>query len=95
MTHAPIIATPFLAMTMALAGFALGLAYFAALRRAVSLFAAGRSWIVPAALTSGRIAVAIVVLGFAAKLGAASLLATAIGFLLARIAAVRAARSTG
>ena len=57
------------------------------------LFAAGRGWFVPVALTLGRIAAAIIVLGLAAKLGAAALLAMFIGFLVARAVALRAGRS--
>ncbi len=93
MTHEALISISSLTMTMALIGFAFGLAYFAALRRTVTLFAAGRGWFVPVALTLGRIGVAIIVLVLAAKLGAASLLATFIGFLLARTVALRAGRS--
>ena len=74
-------------------GFAFGLVYFAALRRTVMLFATGRGWFVPVALTLGRIAAAIIVLGLAAKLGAAALLAMFIGFLVARAVALRAGRS--
>ena len=55
----------------------------------------GRGWFVPLALTLGRIGAAVIVLGLAAKLGAASLLATFLGFFLARIVALRAARRAG
>ncbi len=95
MIHETFISIASLAVTMAFIGFAFGLVYFAALRRTVTLFAAGRGWFVPVALTLGRIAAAIIVLALAAKLGAAALLAMFIGFLLARTLALRAARSAG
>lgn len=80
-------ATVGLALAMAPVGFAFGLVYFAALRRSVARLAAirlatDRSWLEPVALTLGR-------------WGAASLLATFAGFLLARAFAVRVARRTG
>jgi hypothetical protein len=95
MTHETLISLSSLAMTMALIGFAFGVVYFAALHRTVALFAAGRGWFLPLALTLGRFGVAIIILGLAAKLGAASLLATFIGFLLARTVALRTARRAG
>jgi len=93
MTHETLISISSLTMTMALIGFAFGLVYFAALRRTVMVFAAGCGWFVPVALTLGRIAAAIIVLGLAAKLGAAALLAMFIGFLVARTVALRTTRS--
>jgi len=95
MTDESLSSTSFLAATMAFIGFALGLVYFAALRRTVALFAARRGWFAPVALTLGRIGVAIIVLVLAVKLGAASLLATFVGFLLARTMAIRTTRSAG
>jgi hypothetical protein len=93
MTHETLISSSSLTMTMASIGFAFGLVYFAALRRTVTLFAARCRWFVPVALTLGRIAAAIIVLGLAAKLGAAALLAMFIGFLAARAVALRTTRS--
>lgn len=93
MIRAELISISSLTMTTALIGFALGLAYFAALRRTVTLFAAGRGWLAPVALTLGRLAAAIIVLGLAAKLGATALLAMFVGFLVARAVAVRTGRS--
>jgi hypothetical protein len=93
MTHATAIAFSALAATMTLIGFALGLAYFAALRRTVALFAAGRGQLLLVALTLGRIGFAVIALSLAAKLGITALLTTFIGFLLARMVALRAARS--
>ena len=95
MTHATSFSNPELIMMMVVMGFAFGLAYFEALRRTISLFAAGRGWLAPVALTLGRIAAAVIVLVIAAMLGAASLLATFLGFLLARTVATRAARRAG
>ena len=95
MTRETLIAFSSLSITMALIGLSFGLVYFAAMRRTVTFFTAGRGWLVPVALTLGRIGVAIILLGLAAKLGAVSLIAAFIGFLFARAAALRAARSVG
>ena len=75
-----------------LAGFAFGLAYFIMLRRTVDLFATGRSRLMPAVLTVGRLGAAILFLAIAAKSGALPLLGGFMGFLLARAAALRALR---
>lgn len=88
LTHS--LALGFAAMT---AGLAFGLAYFAVLRRTIDLYGGG-SHLVPAVLTLGRVAGAILFLGFAARLGALPLLAVFGGFLLARSLALRAARTT-
>jgi len=89
MTTATLLHAAPLVAAAALAGLALGLAYFASLRRAVAIFAAGGSWRAPAALTFGRLALAVVVLGAAAKLGPAALLAAFAGFLAARALMLR------
>jgi hypothetical protein len=86
---------PALTLMTAVAGFGLGLAYFATLRRTVAIFAIGRGWLGPLGLTLGRIGAAVLFLGAAARLGAAPLLAALFGFLLARTVAVRAARRSG
>jgi hypothetical protein len=78
-----------------LAGFILGLAYFAAVQRTALLFVAGGGWLAPVALTLGRIAAAVLFLALAARLGAAPLLAGFAGFLLARAIALRVARRPG
>jgi len=78
----------------AVAGFGFGVAYFAALRRTTDLFGAGGGRFVPVALTIGRLAGALVLFGVAARLGALPLLASFLGFLLARTVALRAARRT-
>jgi hypothetical protein len=75
-----------------LAGFAFGLAYFIMLRRTVDLFATGRSRLMPAVLTVGRLGAAILFLAIATKSGALPLLGGFMGFLLARAAALRALR---
>jgi hypothetical protein len=73
-------------------GFVFGLAYFVALRGTVALIAAGRGWLRPSALTLGRITALALVLTFAARLGAAPLLATFLGLVLARAVALRSMR---
>jgi N-ATPase, AtpR subunit len=92
MTDAPLFPIIGLAVTMTVAGFVFGLLYFAALERTVTLFAAGRGWFRPLGLTLARMAAAVIFLGVAAKLGAISLLAAFMGFLLARAVALRAQR---
>ena len=83
-----------LACAGALAGLVFGLMHFAALRRTVELYSSGRSRLAAAALTLGRIAVAILFFSLAARLGALPLLSAFLGFLLARTFALRAARRT-
>jgi hypothetical protein len=83
---------PVLAAALAAAGFVVGLAYFAALRRTTAALAGSGGWRTPAALTVGRVAAALVFLFVAAKLGAVALLAAFAGFLAARAAALRAVR---
>ena len=78
-----------LGLGMAFAGCAFGLFYFTALRRTILVLAERRGWAVPLTLTLGRVAAAIVFLIFAARLGAVSLLAAFLGFLLARVVAIR------
>ena len=84
-----------LAMIAGCAGFALGLAYFAMLRRTVASLATRRGWMRPLSLTLGRIAAAVILFAGAAKLGAAALLAAFLGFLAARALALGAARRAG
>jgi F1F0 ATPase subunit 2 len=84
-----------LASGAALAGLALGLVYFHALRRTVELFATGRGRFGPIVLTLGRIAGAFIVLVFMARLGAAALVASFLGFVIAREVAVRRERRSG
>ena len=91
MTGAALSSTPGLAIAMALAGFAFGLLYFAAMQRTALFLATRRGWFAPVALTVGRIAAAAGFLVLAAKLGAAPLLAAFIGILLARAVALRIA----
>jgi N-ATPase, AtpR subunit len=92
MSHETLLGMPALAMTMAASGFVFGLAYFAVLRRTATSFATGRR-LAALVFTLGRIGAAVLFLGLAAKLGAASLLAAFAGFLLARMLALRGARS--
>lgn len=84
-----------LAAEMALLGFLFGLFYFAALRRTVALFASGRGWLGPLALTLGRFAAAAIFLGLATRQGALSLLAAFAGFVVARTVALTTAKGTG
>ena len=76
----------------ALAGFVFGLGYFAAVRRTAALVAARRGWLGPAALTIGRMGLAVLIFGLAAKSGFAILMAVFGGFMVARWTALRAAR---
>jgi N-ATPase, AtpR subunit len=85
----PMLAVPGAALAV---GVGLGLAYFAALRWTVSLYAAGSGWRVPTMLTLGRIGAGAAILGLAARFGALPLLAAFLGFLIARGIALRAAR---
>ena len=94
MTFVTSMPSPGLPLILGFAGLIFGLVYFAALRRTVALFAEGRSRFSPLALTLGRVVAALIFLGVAAHLGAASLLAAFIGFLLARTIALRAERRT-
>ena len=86
---------PALVAAMAVAGFLFGRGYFAMLRQTVRLFVSRRSLLGPAVLTLGRIAAAAIFLMLAARLGAAPLLAAAVGFLLSRSYALRAAPREG
>lgn len=95
MTHNALLIDPGLTILMAFAGLALGLVYFASLKRSVTLFVGGKSWLAPLALTLGRVGAAVALLYLAAKLGAASLLAAFIGFLMACMLALREERRTG
>lgn len=93
MTHeTELLSTLALAAPMAVAGILLGFIYFACLRRTVALFAGGGGWAGPAALTLARFGVAVVVLGFIARLGAVAILAAFLGFLIARTIALRQAQ---
>jgi hypothetical protein len=94
MNDGTLASTLVVAAAMAFAGSALGLIYFRAMRRTVDLFAGGRGWLGPAGLTLARIAGAVIVLTFMARLGAMPLLAGFLGFLLARAISLRSARRT-
>jgi len=76
------------------AGLVVGSAYFAALRRTVDLYAAGRRPLVVMALTLIRIGGVIAFFGAAVRFGAVPLLAAFLGFLVARSLALRAVRGT-
>ncbi|MCC3247453.1 hypothetical protein LG047_19375 [Methylocystis sp. WRRC1] len=74
----------FPAAVAALSGFVFGLAYFAAMRATVARIVAGSGWMVPTTLTAARIIAVTILLFFMARLGAAPLLATFVGLLIAR-----------
>lgn len=76
-------------------GLLFGIAYFHALRRTVDLVSEGRQWVRAVALTGTRIIGAIVLLTFMAWLGAVPLLMGFLGFILARMIALRPARRVG
>ncbi|MCL2452280.1 MAG: ATP synthase subunit I [Alphaproteobacteria bacterium] len=95
MTHSALIAHTELTITMAIAGCIFGWHYFAMLKRSVALFVGGKGRLGVLALTLGRMGAAAAFLFVAAKLGAASLLATFTGFLLARALVLRAEKRTG
>lgn len=76
-----------------LAGSAVGVLYFEALRQTIKRLSARDGWLGPAILTAGRIGGAASVLAIAAHMSAAALLVTFLGFLLARTVALYRARS--
>lgn len=77
---------------LAAAGFVLGTAYFATLRRSVLIIVERRSWSHYPLLALVRIAAAALVFAFAVRFGVPALLGALAGFLAARQLAVRAAR---
>jgi len=80
----------FLIVIWLLAGAALGAAFFASLRLAVSLYGSGRAlYAVP--LHLARVAVAVAAFWYASTFGAVPLLAALGGFLIARVVMTRAA----
>jgi hypothetical protein len=92
MTGAMLAATLVRVALFAVAGLALGAAYFLVLRRTVEVYLSGRQLFVPAFLTVARIAGAIVLLVVAGQFGAMALLAAFLGFLGARTLALRTTR---
>jgi hypothetical protein len=79
-------------MLFAAAGFMLGMAYFALLRRGVELAAARCAWRSYLLLALARIAAAALFFTVTARSGVPTLIAAFAGFLLARRVAVAAAR---
>ena len=77
------------------AGLMLGLAYFAALWRTVTLLVDGSPWFAPVALTVVRIGGAVLLLGVAVRFGAPDLMAALAGITAARLLAVRVVRRAG
>jgi len=80
-----------LATSMAAFGFVFGIGYFALLRRTTDLLAGHGDWRGAVVQTLARIAAAAALLAVVAQLGAAPLLATFAGFLLARTLTLRSA----
>jgi N-ATPase, AtpR subunit len=76
----------------AAAGFALGMGYFASLRRGVRLAVARHRWSSYLLLALARMTAAALFLAFAVRWGVPALLAAFAGLLAARRIAVRAAR---
>ena len=83
------------ASALAVAGFVLGLGYFAALHRSVALYGSPRSRFRLVALTVARIGGAVLFVFFAARQGALPLLAAFFGFLVARALALHMAQRKG
>ena len=79
-------------LLLAVAGFALGVVYFASLRRGVHLAIARQAWLPCVAWGFARIAVATLLFGFAVHRGLPAVLAAFTGFLAARAFALRGAR---
>lgn len=79
-------------LLLAIAGFVLGMAYFASLRRGVQLSIARHAWLPYMLWALGRIAAAAIFFTFAVRWGVPALLAAFAGFLAARQLAVRTAR---
>jgi hypothetical protein len=83
--------TIILVTSMTMFGFVFGIGYFALLRRTTDRLTGRGDWRGAAVQTLGRIAAAIALLAVIAQLGAAPLLATFAGFLLARTVTLRRA----
>lgn len=92
MNAGPPLASTTLLLLPLLAGFGVGVVYFAALRRTVNRFAARDGWLMIVALTAGRIVVAVGTLAITARAGATAVLVTFLGFLLARTVALHRTR---
>lgn len=77
---------------LAAAGFAVGVAYFASLRRGVRLSTASHAWLPYMLWALARIVAAALFFMFAVRWGMPALLAAFAGFLFARLLALRGAR---
>ncbi|HKT72798.1 MAG TPA: ATP synthase subunit I [Steroidobacteraceae bacterium] len=95
MSHSLTVGPFAMLLGLSIAGFALGLLYFEALRRTIERFAQGAGWLEPVALTVGRIGVAACILFVAARVDATALLSTFVGFMLARTLAIHRSRKAG
>jgi N-ATPase, AtpR subunit len=94
MTTSAVVPAIAIVTSFAFAGLTFGLAYFAVLRQTVDLHAASHGVLAPVLLTVGRLAIAFLLLGAAARVGALPLLSSFMGFLLARALALRGVRGT-
>ena len=82
-----------LATAAMIGGLLFGLAYFAVLGRSVVLFLQGNGLLLPAGMTLARLATAAAAFAVAAHFGALTLLTALLGFLAARLIALRLKRS--
>ncbi len=95
MTSTALIAAAGIAVLMAFGGFVMGLLFFAGLWWTIDHIVAGRERFSHLVLTLGRIGAAAICLAFAGVVGAVPLLASFLGFLLARNLAMHTARRAG
>jgi len=79
-------------LLLAVAGLALGVVYFASMRRGVQLSIARQAWLSYLAWAFVRIAATALCFTFAVHWGLSALLAAFAGFLVARTLALRGAR---
>jgi len=89
MTDKPFAIDPEVTALLAVSGLTFGFAYFASLKRSVTLLTSGYGWIRPVAYGLGRFCAAAGFLFVAVNFGAAPLLAAFAGFLLARVVVLR------
>jgi hypothetical protein len=89
--HGAIASLRYTVPLLAVAGFAVGLAYFAFLRRGVHLAVASEAWAPYVLWALARIIAVALLFTFAVRWGVPALLAAFAGFLVARQLAVRGA----
>ncbi|MFC3675705.1 N-ATPase subunit AtpR [Ferrovibrio xuzhouensis] len=87
-----LLTSPFLVFpAAAVFGFGFGLFYFGAIRQTAEQIAGRGGWLRPAVFTLARLAAAILLFAFMARLGAFPLLAAFGGFIVSRAVARRGA----